>query len=725
MAYSETRSKVKHSVFGAPKELPKRQLPTCRDVFKAYLWYQFHSSSNFNIQRCAEMIYSDLKRLYDNASIPTIEPKSIIIKVKRLIEKGQELRKYPSSKRSSTTYQTKVNTFDTLFDICSCKCYKSGVLEHSQCYCSKENKIPVDEWNFWKDQHNERQMIIGNVDKEATSKLQQREERLTKRKLFEEKQRSKLDCEETADLDHESTLEDSELESVGSDSIDESDITPDKAQNRYLYPELCKAIDRCKVSNRDACLIVNAALKDLNLLSDSTIIDPRKLRRQRDVWRKKEISEHLERTKRIACLGFDGKIDNTLVTSVCSQRTQKEDHYVLVSYPGDNYVDHVAPNSHKAIDICDAIMSVITSTDSKQSLKAVICDSTNVNTGKVNGVIRRLELSLKRPLQWFICLLHTNELPLRKYFKVLDGETTGPKTSLGDIGKVLDFDPKDLPIVDYSVVTGKVISLPEDIISDLSSDQKYLHKACIAIQNEIVQDRQFLESAQPGCLNNARWLTKANRILRYYMSEANPSSTLKRLVSFILNFYAPSWFHIKANGSGQDGAKNFFFMIQLFQGLEERDQEIIRPVLENNCYFAHPENILLSAVGDENKQTRKVAIEKILQSQSVENKIQVFDKQSIEVNFSASTYMDMINWNIIQTTIPPLLEGLIKSENDYQSTIKLPMYPCHSQTVERNVKEISSASTAVFGHEARHGMVLQSKKSRMEIPKIESKSDFQ
>ena len=85
----------------------------------------------------------------------------------------------------------------------------------------------------------------------------------------------------------------------------------------------------------------------------------------------------------------------------------------------------------------------------------------------------------------------------------------------------------------------------------------------------------------------------------------------------------------------------------------------------------------------------------------------------------------MINWNIIQTTILPLLEGLIKSENDYQSTIKLPMYPCHSQTVERNVKEISSASTAVFGHEARHGMVLQSKKSRMEIPNIESKSDFQ
>ena len=119
-----------------------------------------------------------------------------------------------------------------------------------------------------------------------------------------------------------------------------------------MFPELCKAIDRCKVSNRDACLIVNAALKNLNLLSDSAIIDPRKSCRQRVVWRKKEISEHQEITKRIPCLGFDGKIDNAFATSVGTQRTQKVDHYVSISYPGDKYVDHVVPESHKAIDIC-------------------------------------------------------------------------------------------------------------------------------------------------------------------------------------------------------------------------------------------------------------------------------------------------------------------------------------------------------------------------------------
>ena len=40
-----------------------------------------------------------------------------------------------------------------------------------------------------------------------------------------------------------------------------------------LYPELCKALDRCKINNRDACLIVNAVLKDFNLLTAQTAID--------------------------------------------------------------------------------------------------------------------------------------------------------------------------------------------------------------------------------------------------------------------------------------------------------------------------------------------------------------------------------------------------------------------------------------------------------------------
>ena len=66
-------------------------------------------------------------------------------------------------------------------------------------------------------------------------------------------------------------------------------------------------------------------------------------------------------------------------------------------------------------------LSVVHETNSVDTLAAVLCDSTNVNTGEHNGVIRQLEIALKRPVQWLICMLHLNELPFREVFKTVDG----------------------------------------------------------------------------------------------------------------------------------------------------------------------------------------------------------------------------------------------------------------------------------------------------------------
>ena len=83
----------------------------------------------------------------------------------------------------------------------------------------------------------------------------------------------------------------------------------------------------------------------------------------------------------------------------------------------------------------------------------------------------------------------------------------------------------------------------------------------------IVNICSSLQQNSPGNLNHARWLTKANRILRLYMSQRRPSVELVKVCSFILNVYSPSWFHIKQHNSCQDGAKNFFFLLQLCQQL--------------------------------------------------------------------------------------------------------------------------------------------------------------
>jgi hypothetical protein len=217
------------------------------------------------------------------------------------------------------------------------------------------------------------------------------------------------------DSDVSDDPESSDYELQGSDESSNEEC--DLIRNRYQYPELSKAVDRCRVSNRDACLIANAVLRDMKLLSSANTIDPAKLRRQRILWREKEVQQHADENKGIICLGFDGKQDLTLIQTSSYRRRVKEEHYCVISFPGSTYIDHVVPESSKAADVAKEIMSVIVSTDSSSSLRAVVCDGTNNNTGKNNGIIRKLEENLGRPLQWLVCLLHCNELPFRTFFQ--------------------------------------------------------------------------------------------------------------------------------------------------------------------------------------------------------------------------------------------------------------------------------------------------------------------
>ena len=84
--------------------------------------------------------------------------------------------------------------------------------------------------------------------------------------------------------------------------------------------------------------------------------------------------------------------------------------------------------------------------DDLSTLDAVGCDGTAVNTGNLNGAWAIMEKRLKRQLQWLICLLHGNELPLQHFMTNFDGPSTGLKTLSGPLGKRLgDCERREVP----------------------------------------------------------------------------------------------------------------------------------------------------------------------------------------------------------------------------------------------------------------------------------------
>ena len=107
---------------------------------------------------------------------------------------------------------------------------------------------------------------------------------------------------------------------------------------------------------------------------------------------------------------------------------------------------------------------------SLEDVAAIGCDGTAVNTGRKGGVIKRLQDHFNKLLQWLVCLLHTNELPLHHLMKELAGSTSGPEDFGGLIGKQL-VGCELLNVVDFEAVQVPEITIDE---KDLSSDQKYL-----------------------------------------------------------------------------------------------------------------------------------------------------------------------------------------------------------------------------------------------------------
>ena len=154
-----------------------------------------------------------------------------------------------------------------------------------------------------------------------------------------------------------------------------------------------------------------------------------------------------------------------------------------------------------------------------KTLQFIGGDSTNVNSGIWGRAFQHVEKLLGRPLNWLVCGLHLNELPLRHLIEQLDGPTKSDTGFSGPLGKALGM-VTELRIDDKfkKLNNGSdLIDLPAEVVKDLSPDQRYGYEICASIRSGVVPDR--LAHLEIGPVNNSRWNTTANRFSRYYVSK--------------------------------------------------------------------------------------------------------------------------------------------------------------------------------------------------------------
>lgn len=742
-------------IFGMPKRMTLSVLPTVEDLLMDYQWVRLdlrtQPKKEPTVSEITVVLANKVKEIWTRASIATVSTDRINQLVRFHHDKYLKLIRYPVCKRNDQ-YQQKVSKFrddarQTLFDIASCKC-----VDPASCKCAKEKKVPPEEREFLHDQRTARQRMIGNTDGPRTKALMlkgQRKEteaaRLAADMELAEASTSKPD--EVVDWSGNSSSSETDVDTGETDycsfesisvmeDVDDSELAAARSQQRLRLSNTAKASDRHAVSDRAAAEIASSVLVDYGVITSddfSEVIDRSKIRRERHKYRESLRAESANSSTDLRGLYFDGRKDKTLTQEQAGgtfhRRTVTEEHVSLIQEPDSIYLGHTTPVRGSADCIKQTILDFFeTKNINVQNLAAVGCDGTAVNTGRKGGTIRLLEQHLKRPLQWFVCLFHSNELPLRHLFEHLDGSTSGPRSYSGPVGTSLQ-QCDNMPVVEFQRMECDLPELPDSVVHDLSTDQRYLYDMCRAVASGTCSEA--LSHRIPGKLVMSRWLTMATRVLRLYVATKEPSNTLMIITEFILKVYAPVWFAIKSKSSCKDGARHLWMLINKSRYLREDLKSIVDPVIQRNAFYAHHENLLLALLTDDRKHIRELGLRRIMRaraSKKPQRDIRMFEVPVLK--FDAADYIDLIDWQSCELTEPPLTKDI--TDNDLEQlvhsvdspAVAFPRFPCHTQAVERCVKAVTESALSVIGEHARDGFIRARFSARKIMPVFETKSDF-
>ena len=746
----QSRSSVLCPVFGAPEELSSRVLPTYRDIMKYYFWVRNDCKLKLNnvnpsVSEVADKVAERIEEIWHTASLPFVSRQRIIQMIRTYNEKYMNLKKYIKMKTLSTaTLEIKLQTFQKdsqkLFDISSCKC-----VSFDKCSCPKPKKIPEMERTFLIDQRTLRQMCIGAVDLKTTEKQIKRSHR--KQKEAEAMSHKKnisasatpsrlIFSDSDSDMDRQNSDTDTDYFKPSTSTSMLTKSGGKKRSRSRQYAALAIACDRTGVSDRSGAIIASAVLEDLGMITEtdtSNVVDRSKVRRERKKVRAEYQQGNKVQLEPLKGLYFDGRKDQTLMQEFVEgkmyQKTVLEEHVTLIKEPGSTYLGHITPTSSSALSIYQMILQFIENKNIDfHQLVAIGCDGTVVNTGYKTGVVRRLEEAIGKPLHWFICQLHANELPLRHLVQHLDGGTAGPNRFSGPIGKAM-ANCENLPVIKFAAISNEFPKIDIEVIKDLSTDQRYLWDICQAVTNGNCSTS--LSKKHPGKMSHARWITTANRIMRLYISTLEPSNKLQTLAEFIMKVYAPMWFTIKLNPYCTDGPRNLWKTINVSRYLKDELKTVVDPIIQRNGYFGHPETIILSMITDDRQPIREFGLRRILRARK-EKKEGIRYYKIPPLNFKANSYIDLIDWQKCTLTEPPLttdltegdLKNLISSGESVVQHLENLKFPCHTQSVERFVKLVTEVSAAVCGENKRDGLIRTRTESRKIMPSFESKCEY-
>ena len=730
-------------LLGAPRDLPDCFLPTYKDLVRCYFLKIGYGKRKDLFNEMASHVFC----LWEKSAIPTISELGVALLISRFFD-GSTFKHFQKNKKLKGT------DFNNLVDIGKCKCYQN-IQTHdckpTDCKCLAGDKIP--DLAFYLDQRSvtRSKMIIfsdlslENERKQKIDRENRKRKREEKTEQFTEKIRKEsleqFEIAELAESDDDSENDTAPRDPEATFSHRADRMSKRKPKPKYMHSMLLS--ERYHIHERPTVGLINMVVRDLyeeGFLKDDAdleqlMVDRKRVRKLKEEFSAEIVKHNKEASQNLICIKFDGRKDAKTLVAPSVYKT--EEHVTIISEPDGKYRGFYTPKDGTGKSNAIELQNFLVCTGSVESFKAVGADGTLVNTGHNIGALKILQDLVQKVFQWIICLLHCNELPLRHLIELIDGKSSGPGSYKGPIMKELVECRKTgykLPVTKFEKMEEIVlIEIPDELYKSLNNDCKQLYEHWVAIKTGKVPPS--LEKKTPADFHQARWLTTAINILWLYERKPNPSVQLVKLTKIIVLAYIPNHFHIKKFWHIKNGATNFYSISQRYQncGLEGDELILAKKHLQINGFMAHPESILLSAVFDPDLSVRHWAVCLILgarERRAKDDSLRHFRVPNA-INFDAKSYTELLDFDSLDKeliTEPPLLfeysnEQLMNCALT-QIDLPVPAIACHSQANERHVAGTTEAFEHAIGPDKAHALRLKTEKSRSEINKDATKSDF-
>lgn len=523
------------------------ELPSQNTILRRFL--HFHQIENINVS--ASKVTEEIKKIWAENKIPSIQKQNIINKVKKLHLEWVKLKKNINLTSETENKKRKIfiDKINFLFDV--------G-------YADTIERVNDDEALelYLSVKHGMRNNTVNLSDFKSSSegnssahiKIKVNQVMKNSKKIVENERK-----EEEIDLsDSQSEIDDS------SDDLYVPERRKLKLRNSDSNPEvninskeICAAFDRAGTSCGSASLIIQSTLHTLGYNVKNIACSKSTIWRCRKQIREKNANEEKESFLFDDCLTihWDGKLLPDL-------NSKKKIHRLSVDVTGETTakclgVPKITASTGEAQ--AEAVFQLLNEWKLTEKVISMCTDTTGSNTGKHKGAIMLLQQKLNKFLFYLACRHHMLELLAGAAFNALFESSAGPDIQLfrrfQDSWETIDqgkfescLKDKKVTVFLTSAIRSNAITFIKDQLKNFHprDDYKELLELSLLFLGTNLTPNITIKT--PGAFHRARWMAKLIYNLKIYLFRKqfklteSEVSGLQKFNSFVVKTYLQHWF---------------------------------------------------------------------------------------------------------------------------------------------------------------------------------------